>query len=518
MTLDFSHSRLTPFQHQLEDTERLVNSDFLFIASEMRTGKSKIVIDALQFLYHDEKIERVIIFAPAPVRDVWFLDIGELQKHLWHITPVIVKEFHARIRQWSWGPKSTHPLEIICTNYEFCRSSKRLMELLSYCTKKTFIVGDESSYLKTHNAKQTESFYTLRWHCARVALLNGTPISHNPKDLYSQGNILHPKILQCKSVYHFLARYAVMGGYKVNGRPTQIVEWINLDDLQRRFAPYTIRRLQKDCLDLPPKLDPVTLTAELSVSTWKLYKQMRDECVVMFEQGGSVAAQAAVKTLRLSQITSGFVGGVEKIFYDDDPSLNFNQFGSDYSDSDSQPQNDSTIKEISREKLDILIWFLKELLEQYPTLHVVTWVRFRPELFRMLKEVETLGFRMGTIHGGQKRSDRQDAMGLLHPDTSPKDCSVFVGGTYGTGSFGVNFTAANTSINCSFDYSLGKFLQSRDRVYGPGQVSPVAYYDIMAVGPSGQKTIDHAILKARNNNESIANWTSEAWVKALTEE
>ena len=34
----------------------------------------------------------------------------------------------------------------------------------------------------------------------------------------------------------------------------------NLEDLQNRLKAHTLRRLKKDCLDLPAKLDPVTIT------------------------------------------------------------------------------------------------------------------------------------------------------------------------------------------------------------------------------------------------------------------
>lgn len=108
-------------------------------------------------------------------------------------------------------------------------------------------------------------------------------------------------------------------------------------------------------------------------------------------------------------------------------------------------------------------------------------------------------------------------MQLLHPSTSPMDSPVFVGGTFGTGAYGLNLTGASISVNCSFDYSLGKFLQSADRVYGPGQTAPVAYFDIIATGPKGERTIDHAIVAARRANESIANWVVSDWVKALSE-
>lgn len=527
--LDFSRARLKPFKHQEEDTESLIKNPYFFITSEMRTGKTKIVIDAAQFLFEAGTIDRMLVIAPAPVRDVWYdPDIGELHKHLWLETPTDILEFHARSRSWHHGPISkTRTFSVAITNYEFIRNSVRLMEILPFCTSKTLLVLDESSFIKTYSAEQSKACYTLRWHCGRVVLLNGTPISHSPIDLFSQGNILHPAILNCRFITHFRARYAVMGGYEVHGRPTQITGWVNLDDLQRRFAPYVVRRLQKDCLDLPPKLDPVTLTCELKSATWKIYKQMRDDCIVMLEgaRDASIASQAITKALRLSQITSGFVGGMETVIEDSELEMGEkpdwiveNELG--FCESRETNQNTGTnssgTREIGREKLDTILWFLKQRLEAEPNLHIVVWCRFRPELFRMFEAVkkEFPQFQVGAIHGGQKKVERLASMQLLHPDSSPKG-PVFVGGTFGTGAFGLNFTAANTSVNCSFDYSLGKFLQSADRVYGPGQISPVAYFDIIATGPQGQKTIDHVIVKARRNKENIANWTTEAWVKAL---
>ena len=532
--LDFSDSRLPPFKHQMEDAERLVNSPFLFITSEMRTGKSKIVIDALQFLFHANIIDTVIIVAPGPVRSVWYDPaLGELQKHLWLRTSAAIYEYHSEPRVWTW-PKEKLPgrqLTWIVTNYEFIRSATRLKVLIPYAGPRTFIILDESSFVKTHGTKQTAAASQLRWASGRVSLLNGTPISHSPMDLYSQGNILHTKILNCNSVTLYRLTYAEMApvigadGKKITSdrgfEIKKIVGWKpeGLADLQRRFAPYTIRRLQKDCLDLPPKLDPVTLTAELTTKTWNHYRAMRDEMVVWLSSGVvATAAQAAVKSMRLSQITGGFLGGIEDAFKDDD--------GTDipvWMRPDGEVNGNvgppPKYQEIGSEKLDVLMWFIEHRFEQENNPRMVSWCRFRPELDRLINTVTAKfhRFSIGKIMGGQKKDEREHAMRLLHPHSAPSG-PVFVGGTFGTGSFGLNFTAANISINYSFDYSLGKFLQSQDRVYGPGQASPVAYFDIVAVGPKGQRTIDHVILEARKNNENIAAWTTAAWIKALTEE
>jgi SNF2 family DNA or RNA helicase len=559
--IDIARCRLPPFAHQRADTATLVSEPpYLFITSEMRTGKTKIVIDGAQILFELNKIDTVIVVAPAPVRDVWCdPDLGELRKHLWLDLPARVVEYHARIKGWNWGPVGTakRVLQWIVTNYEYIRSGDRLDELMPFASSRTLIVGDESSLLKNAEAQQTKAFRTLRWQCGRVVLLNGTPISHSPRDLFSQGNLLHPSILDCRYITHYLARYAQQQtvtskrtGKAIEtprGREVkQVIGWINLDDIQRRFAPHTIRRMQKDCLDLPPKLDAVTLTADLTPATWKIYKQMRDELVVWLKDNTvATAQQAAVKSLRLAQITSGFLGGIEDAGIDEAAVmpgfLESLDLGEPQSESaptgDSEPQRGSVpkdisesiatsaphglsdIREIGREKLDVLLWFLRQQLDADPQFHGVAWCRFRPELFRMVREVAATFPEMtvGSLHGDQKKTERQEAIRLLHPSTSPPG-PVFVAGTYGTGSFGLNFTAANTSINCSFDFSLGKFLQASDRVYGPGQTKPVAYFDLVARGPKGQKTIDHHIVQARRNNEDLATWTTAAWITALTSE
>lgn len=539
MDLDFSRCRLAPFQHQREDTAWLIEHPYAFIASEMRTGKTKIVIDAAQFLFKRGEIDRVVVVAPAPVRDVWYdKTLGELAKHLWFDLPATITEYHSRIRTWLHATEGYNGkrLDWYVTNFEFLRSKARLSQLLYVCNAKTLLVLDESSFVKNHAAQQTKACLTLRKACGRVVLLNGTPIFHNPLDLFSQGNILHPTILQCPYVTQFKARYAVQkpvltfGGKPLMdpyGRKVQeIVGWTNLEDLERRFASVTVRRLQKDCLDLPDKLDPVTLTATLNES-WPYYKNMRDELVVWLQSGQVVtSATAAVKVLRLSQITGGFLSGIEDANIEpvgdllDEimiPGVTHDIDG-DRWDSPEVTRTNAT-QAIGREKLDVLLWFIEQRLEADPNLHLVVWTRFRTELFRIVAEVQAKfsQFAVGSILGGQKKAERLAALALLKPETSPAG-PVFVAGIEGTGSFGLDMTAAHTCVTMSSGYSPGRVAQTLDRVYGPGQRYPIAYFNIVAVGPRGQKTIDHDILAARLSGEDIANRTSAAWVKALSGE
>jgi hypothetical protein len=556
--IDLSAARLQPFKHQVEDTEALVHHPFFFIASEMRTGKTKIVIDAAQILFHNNVIDKVLVVAPAPVRDVWFdPDFGELQKHLWNNTPAVVEEYHGRARSWMWhgkvepyGYAPERRLQFIVTNYEFIRARTRLMKLMPFCTPRTLLVLDESSYVSNYKAQQTKACFELRKQCGRVVLLNGTPFD-TPLNLFSQGNLLHPSILDCKFITHYKARYADMevlrssGGNAMKdsrGNPIMTVKnWKNLEDLQRRFAPYTVRRLQADCLDLPLKLDPIVLSVPLDDPTWAMYKQMNDDMVAWLSTDtASVASQIITKIMRLAQITSGFIGGIENADTEDTQDENeeipdwlteltnqndpFNaQSGevigsSGTSDIRNRENATCTVKSISTEKLNTVLWLVGQQLEKDPNLKIVVWCRFKFEVERMLKAVQEKYPQMivKAIMGGQKKDERLDALRLLHPDTAPAG-PVFVGGTFGSGSFGLNFTASHTSVNCSYDYSLRKFLQSGDRVYGPGQTQPISYFDIAATGPKGQRTIDHIIIGARRNKHDLATLTTGAWVKLLTQ-
>jgi len=431
-------------------------------------------------------------------------------------------------------------LQIYITNFEFLRSQARLKQLMPACGHRTWLVGDESSFLKNHKSQQTVAFLQLRNKCGRVTLLNGTPIYHSPLDLFSQGNLLSPTILDCKYITLFKARYAIQtpvlgaGGKPLDnghGKAVMKVEsWTNLDDLERRFKPYTRRRLQAECLDLPPKLDPVTLTAVLTPETWKSYTAMRDELVIwLSEHEVTSPATAAIKVMRLSQITSGFVGGVEESYVSAPmdavadlslfdqvkiPGMVTSEVSMPF---DALPRDTSPLASIGREKLNVLLWFIGQRLEEDPNLHLVVWCRWVEEVRRTLNAVKHLfpQFQTGMVVGGQKRADRLTALALLKPETSPKG-PVFVVGIEGTGSFGLDMTAAHTCVTMSSGYSPGKFAQTLNRVYGPGQQHPIAYYNIIAVGPKHQRTIDRDILIARTKGEDLAQRTAKAWVRALT--
>jgi SNF2-related domain len=489
----------------------LLANPFFGLFDEMGGMKSAQTIIAAQFLYDRSIIDRVIVVAPASVKSVWFdPELGELAKHLWFERPALISEYHSRIKQWDWQEKREPRLRWIVTNYEFIRNEERLIPLMKYTGPKTFLVLDESSAVKSHRAQQMQACLQLRRKCGRVVILNGTPIANTPMDMYSQGEILSPSILQVKSFFHYRARYAVMGGWQAR----QIIEYQHLDDLQNRFKPYVLRRLKKDCLsDLPAVLPPVVMEVALTQPTWKIYKAMRDEMVAWLSTTTvSVAQQAIVKSMRLAQICSGFLGGVVEELED------ITDEGQEIK------SNVAEVQEVGREKLDFILNWHKEQLAIDPNLKLLTWSRFIPELARYLREVKShfpnhkIGCVAGkALLGKSKTEERNEAMRLLDPRTAPSG-PVTVGGTLGTGSLGHNFTASHVMVSMSNDYALWKKDQGIARLDRPGQTQPVSTFDLAAVGPNGQKTVDHLILKVMRGKADVAKFTTQAWIHALMEE
>jgi hypothetical protein len=506
-TLGLDRCTFRPFSHQVIGVEKLLEKSAFALFDEMGAGKTKQVIDGSQILFERNIIDRVLIIAPASVRSVWFdPDFGEIHNHLWEGIPACILELHAKPRVWGDLDKTHRRLFFFITNYEYIRSNQRLPEILELCNSRTLLVLDESSAVKSYRAKQTIACLKIRKACSRVVILNGTPIANNPGDLYSQANIMDPKILDCSNWFQFRARYGILGGWQQK----QIVAWRNIDDLQKRLAPYVLRRLKDDCIDLPPKMPPVVLTVPLTETTWKHYKEMRDEMVAWLnEVTVSSASQAIVKVMRLAQITSGFLGGIEEMEFED----------ADIENPTEVQRVKIPIQEIGREKLDFFLSWLDDRLEEDLNFKIVAWSRFKAELERCVREtkIKYPSIPVGIVAGGYKPADREFALRLLDPRTAPKG-PAFIYGNPQSGGLGLNMTAASYMFRISSDYSHFKRKQSDDRIHRPGQTKTTNYFDLLATGPQGQKTIDHITFSALSKKEDLAELTTSAWIHKLMEE
>lgn len=103
-----------------------------------------------------------------------------------------------------------------------------------------FLVLDESIKIKNPCAKRTRRILSLAPHSSYRLILNGTPVTKNIMDIYTQMTFLSPKILPVRGWYEFRDRYCNYTQHKVNGRVTKtiITGYSNVDNLLALIKPY----------------------------------------------------------------------------------------------------------------------------------------------------------------------------------------------------------------------------------------------------------------------------------------
>ena len=261
------------FRHQVAGVEALVADvdpargrvipGCLWLGDELGAGKTRQVIEAAQQLFVAGQVRRVVVIAPGTVaRTVWHdPEYGQLAEYRRADVAFRVTRFHSRSETWQAPVQAPEGyLDWIVTNYEYMRRPEHLEMLLRAADETTLLVLDESIAAKDPGSQQTRACGRLRRACGRAWLLNGTEGGGDtPADLYAQARMMSPAILGCKNKWEFQARYARTVRRTFNKRQfTEVVGWTNLDDLWRRLSPYYLRRTKAECLDLPPKLPPVS--------------------------------------------------------------------------------------------------------------------------------------------------------------------------------------------------------------------------------------------------------------------
>jgi SNF2 family DNA or RNA helicase len=488
------------YEHQKSGIDFLLKHSSAMLCDDMGLGKSRQVLTAAQRLFAEKKIDRMIVLAPTAVRLSWRQEIDKLEAEGLLFMPCI----YDPTKQIMYGAKShlaSTILPVAVLSYSLLPQKRHLDALERWCLDgKTLLVADESSFLKNRTAKQTKGAACLGKASHYRWLLTGTPIANSPLDLYGQAQVMSNGNgpLRGQSWWQFRARYGVLQTMNI-GRKTfqQVVGYQNLDELTKRFAPYVMRRTKEECLDLPPK-SYVVREVPLDEATWKIYTELKKEAMLCLpDSEEKPEPNAAVRILRLCQLTSGHVG-VTPEYQEAGVSEEFKEI--------------YAVNDTSSEKLD---WLVNEILdgELSQEKALIVWCRWRRERER-LNEKLTGEIATFQIFGGQNQSERNFAVTAFQKTEWGDSRRVLLAQPH-AGGFGLTLTAASTAVYLSNDFSYTTRVQSEDRCHRIGQTKNVTYVDVLAVSPKGSKTIDHHILDCLRAKKSVADITCNAWRRIL---
>jgi len=441
-----------------------------FIFTSGNTGKSKVLIDNMAYLYAKEKINFALVIAPKGVYRNWVSK--EIPEHLSDGIP-------RRVIRWVANPNKQQSEELKSVGAPFDGLTIFVMNVEAFSTQKGKTAGewlakrlggkgliaiDESTTIKNPKAKRTKTLLKIAAGFAYRRILTGSPVTKSPMDVYAQFEFLGPRLLGHESFYTFQGRYAVMvkrsmGRHSFN----QLVGYKNLEELTGLVDQHSFRVLKKDCLDLPEKVYTaryVSMTDEQA----KMYEEIRKEAFTLVNGTDLVSTPVVItQLLRLQQVLSGHLKT------DDGETLTFKS-----------------------NRMDALL----EILEEHDGKAII-WSRFRHDIIGITETLrKTYGNEVAASYFGDTSDEERN--NIVRNFQNPGHPLRFFVGNPSTAGYGLTLTEANLVIYYSNSFDLEHRLQSEDRSHRIGQRNPVLYVDLIT-----EKTVDERIVTALRNKIDI---------------
>lgn len=461
--------KTTPYEHQSYAFQQSRHLPSFALLLDMGTGKSKICLDTIGWLFEKKEIELALIVSPKGVVGNW---PGEIEKHL----PERIKR---EVVLWhpSLTKKKIEELRNLYTPSDACKFL--LMNVESFSTKKgvdvakaflkklkCFFVVDESTTIKNRRSKRSKALCSLSKHAVFRRIMTGSPVTKSPLDLFNQMFFLDPKILGYNSFFAFQNRYAVVqrrtfGNHSFN----DVIGYQHLDELTAKLSRHSYRIRKADCLDLPDKIYTKRIV-ELTPEQKKLYLEMQELALTLLENNKlSTTQNALTQIMRLQQITLGHI-----------------------------TDDDGEVHEVKSNRLNELLEVIEET--QGKVIIWATWTRDIRSIASALQD------RFGNetvarLHGETPDLDRQ---GIVN-EFQDKDSNLrFLVGHPRTGGYGLTLTASSFCVFYSNSYDLELRLQAEDRAHRIGQTNKVTYVDLICPG-----TVDEKIVHSLRDKINIAD-------------
>jgi len=446
--------RTRPWDHQYQAYRWLAHFKRGMLAMEMGTGKSKVAIDVMA----NYECRRMLIFCPKPGISTW---VRQFEVHgpmggidvlpLYGGTSIV-----KRLEQEKEAYIHNRGFLVLIINYEAAWRSP----IAGWFFKQHWdmLVLDESHRAKKPSGRASNYCYKLSRKTKRVALLTGTPMPHNPLDLFGQLRCVDPGLFGL-AYTRFKSRYADM----VSGLMMEVVSrYKDQDEFKERFDVASFHVRSDDVLDLPDKLFTIR-SAPLPPKVMAQYQELEYELILEVDEGIITAANAMVKTMRLRQFTSGF--------------------------GKTEAGNEVSLHNV---KLTLLADALEDMDEHEPVV-IFCWfkydIRAVKELCRKKKR------KVAELSGAaDEKADFQEG----RADTLVAQIRC--------GQEAVDFTCARYAIYYSLAESLGSWQQSWHRLHRPGQEFMTKFIHLAI-----ENTVDGKMLRSLAANKSLIDGILEAY-------
>lgn len=439
----------TLFDHQRRAVEKLRRARVGGLFMEMGTGKTRAAIE-LAWLRR-ERIDHVIWFCPVSLKETIRYEIAK------HTENAVVYVFNDRTTMSNLPPADCYIVGI----ESMSASNRVVLAVNRLITDQTFVIVDESSYIKGHSSRRTQRVIMLSEKARYRLILTGTPISQGVVDLFSQMKFLSPKILGYRSFYSFASNHLVYS----DEYPGKIVRSLHTDWLAARIQPYTYQVTKAECLDLPSKLYE-TRYCGLTVEQDAAYRQAKEELLLALDEVDEYAIFRLFTALQ--QIVCGY-----------------------WRRRDPETGQQERIT-LSHERVDTLLAALRDIPDGEK---VVIWSKYHysiREIVAALHEVYSPD-TTAEFHGRLSERARNEEINRWRANSACR----FLVATQAAGGYGLTLNEANHVFFYSNEFKYATRLQAEDRCHRIGQSRPVTYINIVCSGSIDERI--HTALTRKAN-------------------
>ena len=417
-----------------------------------------ITLTAIErLMYQNFEISKVLVIAPLRVaKNTWPAEIRKwdhLEDMTWSVIIGTPQERMAALRKKA---------DIYIINRE---NLQWLVEKSGMPFDYDMVVIDELSSFKNWQAKRFKAMMQVRPFVRRIVGLTGTPSSNGLMDLFAEFRVLD----MGQRLGRFIGQYrnAYFKPDRMNGpivysyKPLPGAE----EQIYRRIGDITIS--MKACGHLKmPELISTTCEVEMSPDEREHYDAMKEELVLSLPDGEVTAANAAVLTGKLLQLSNGAI----------------------YTD------NGTTVQ-IHDRKLDALEDII-EGMNGKPLLLAYWFKHDYERIAHRLTEINVPFERLDSEASIRRWNEGKIQVGLAHPASTGHGLNLQEGG--------------NTICWFSPIWSLELYQQMNARLFRQGQrAATVVITHIVTKG-----TVDSRVLKALEEKDRI----QEALIAAVKAE
>lgn len=426
------------YDHQVKAVEKLSKIKVGAAYMEMGTGKTRVALELIKIRLEKDRIDHILWLCPCSVKETLRRDII---KH----TDSECSEFIT-----------------ICGIETLSSSIKTNLELLELVQKKRcYLIVDESNMIKNHKAKRTKNIIRLGQSCKYKLILNGTPLSRNEADLYSQWYVLDWRILGYKKYWSFAANHIELDD------TGKIRNCLNTDYLVEKIAPYSYQVKKSECLDLPSKTYDVEYY-ELTYQQDEHYSNVADELLFKVDE---------MKPHTIYRLFTGLQNVI-----------------SGYRVNTKSESIENTlffIDPLDNPRIKCLLNIIDRLEEK-----AIIFCKYTDEINII---VDIINKKYGedtavSFNGELNNKKRQKNLDKFMRNTQ------FLIANKQCGAYGLNLQFCSYIIYYSNDWDYGTRIQSEDRVHRIGQNKNVHIVDICA-----EYTLDERIIKCLNRKEDLVD-------------